>query len=236
MLEHARRITSNASRLLVGELGNRALRFIALLVMARYLSVTDFGIVNVAIAVSGILLVVTSLGLPDQGSREVAATPGKAGWLLGRISTIRVLTLTLVGAAGCVIMLIVSDGGLDIALLIVAMALMMALSADWLSRGLERMGTIAFASLGGGLVMVLGTLALAAAGGDVITTMLLFTCAEAVLTAILAFRQYAGVPVIRGHGHVQPAASGPPTGILGDRNIYLLRQRRHGAHRHIPRA
>src|SRR5256885_9658855 len=75
-----RQIALHIGQLLSGELVNKVLRFAAFVVFARALSASDFGLVNVAIAISGTALVASSLGLPDLAARDAAIAPGRAGW------------------------------------------------------------------------------------------------------------------------------------------------------------
>src|SRR4051794_18145897 len=97
-----RRIRQNFVRLFNREVVNRGARFAASVVLARALTVSDYGVVNVGIAAAGILLTATTLGLHDLGAREVAARPDGAAALLRRVLAARLLALGFVSACGLV--------------------------------------------------------------------------------------------------------------------------------------
>ena len=61
--------------LVVGDLVAKSLRLVATILLARALPLDEFGLLNVAIALSGIVVTTTTLGLPDVGARDAAVTP-----------------------------------------------------------------------------------------------------------------------------------------------------------------
>ncbi|MGH2957572.1 MAG: oligosaccharide flippase family protein [Solirubrobacterales bacterium] len=148
---------------------NRLARFGATVLLARALTLEDFGIVNTGIAIAGIAVTGTSLGLNELGARDVAVRPFAVS-VRGRIASM-VLTLRLAAMATvvCIALLAVaatSPTSLESAALIAAIALTMAASADWLLRGLERMSALGNATAIGGLTVLAGSAVLVATGGS----------------------------------------------------------------------
>lgn len=186
-----------AGQLLAGEVANKTLRFGATVVLARALTANDFGLVNVGISISGIALVACSLGLPDQGAREVAIAPARAGWLVGRVLAARVASLTLVAAVGVPVAQAVWPGHTGLLLVAAAMAAVMASSGDWLARGLERMSIAATANAVGGTVVLCGSAVVAVLSGRATAALAAFMVGEAAVALVLWLRvhRHLGVKV-----------------------------------------
>lgn len=199
-----RRIGRSVGQLLAGEAVNKMLRFGATVVLARALTASDFGLVNVGIAISGITLAVCSLGLPDQGSREVAIDPLRAGWLVGRVLAARVACVALVAVAGIPLAEAVWPGHTLLLVFAAAMAAVMASSGDWLARGLERMSVAAAANATGGLVLLLGSLVVAVLGANATAALASFAVAEAAVALILWWRVHRGFTVQFGLREIRP--------------------------------
>lgn len=163
---------------------NKALRFIAAAVLARALTISDYGIFNVGIAVSGVLVVATNLGLPEVGSREVAVANDQASAIASRVVWGRLLALL----PALLLLVVVGNeiwpGHLEILIAAGLLALPMAVTADWLDRGLERMRAVAMATAAGGLVAAVGSLILWKASGSAAAALLLFALAEVVAAAL----------------------------------------------------
>ncbi len=171
----------NVSVLLAGDLTNKALRLLAAVVLARTLSLEQFGLFNVGIAIAGVAVTATTLGLPDLGARDAAIEPERASWIAGRVVTARVLALGALATLTALpaIALWPDDSGFVLA--IAAMALCMSTSADWLARGLERMRALALAWILGGLTVAAGCGIVAATGGGAASALAVFVLAEAVV-------------------------------------------------------
>jgi O-antigen/teichoic acid export membrane protein len=180
-----RRIGVYIGQLLGGELVNKALRFAATVVLARALSASDFGLVNVGIAISGIALVASSLGLPDLGARDAAVGPERAGWLAGHVALTRLSVLAGVSIVGIPVAVFVWPGHALFLLVAAAMAMFMATSGDWLARGLEKMTLAAVANAVGGLTALIGTLVVAKASGGPTAALSAFAGAECAVAATL---------------------------------------------------
>ena len=167
--------------LLSGEAINKLARFAAAVVLARSLTLAEFGVVNVAIAAAGFSLMVTNLGLPDVGARDVAVSPKRSAEVAGRVLSGRVLALS----ALCVVLggaLLVAAVAVEAVLLTAAMALGLTLSGDWLLRGLERMNSVALASAAGGVVVLAGSLTLVQAQPSPMVALAVFAAAEFVVS------------------------------------------------------
>lgn len=137
------------------EVINKAARFGAAVVMARLLPLHDYGLVNVGIAISGIWISLTSLGLPEIGARRLAIDPSATNQTATAVIAIRaciiLLSLTLLLAAASAIsletMTIIAGAGL--------MSLGMAISGDWALRGREQMRAAGTANALGGIVVLI---------------------------------------------------------------------------------
>jgi len=180
-----RRIGLNLGQLLGGELFNKVLRFAALVVLARALSASDFGLLNVGIAISGVVLVAGSLGLPDLGTREAAIAPARAGWLAGHVAAARVIILAALSVAGILLADVVWAGHTPLLVMAALMAMFMAVSSDWLARGLERMTVVATANAAGGFAILVGALAVAELSGSAAAALGAFALAECVVAVVV---------------------------------------------------
>ena len=171
---------------MAGEVGNKGLRFLATVIVARALSLSEFGLLNVCIAVSGVAFVVTSLGLPDAAARAVAIDARRAGWLYGRVTLIRVSALLglLVGAMAAQELL--WPGHRVLVGLSFLMAAFMAASGDWLARGLSRMGVFAVSSAAGGAALVAMSVVVVVPLGTPEAALVGFATAEAVVGLVIA--------------------------------------------------
>jgi O-antigen/teichoic acid export membrane protein len=178
-------IASSVGRLLGGDTVNRAARFVAAVVLARALTPATYGLVNVGIAISGIALIATSLGLPDLGSREVALAHERSGWLGGHVATARVLAFVTLTAIGIPLALIVWPGHTALLLAGAAMGLFMAVQSDWLGRGLEQMSVVAVASAAGGLSVMAAVLVLTRLSSKASVSLAAFAVGEAVYALLL---------------------------------------------------
>jgi O-antigen/teichoic acid export membrane protein len=175
----------NIGQLLGGELVNKVLRFAAFVVLARTLSASDFGLVNVGIAISGTVLVAGSFGLPDLGARDAAVTPGRAGWLAGHVAVARLVVLGAFSAIGIALAAVVWPGHTPLLTMAALMAIFMALSNDWLARGLERMSVIAAASAAGGLTILVASFAVAELSSTATAALGAFALAELAAALVL---------------------------------------------------
>jgi O-antigen/teichoic acid export membrane protein len=180
-----RQIALYVAQLLSGELVNKVLRFAAFVVLAHVLSASDFGLVNVGIAISGTALVAASLGLPDLAAREAAISPRRAGWLAGHVAVTRILVLGALSMVGILLATRAWPGHTSLLVMATAMATFMAASGDWLARGLERMSLAAASNATGGVVVLAGSLAVAKFSGSASAALGAFALAEFAVAAVL---------------------------------------------------
>ena len=192
--------TSGVARSIValatGELANKVARFAAAVVLARTLSLADFGAVNVGIALAGIGLMATSLGLPEVGSRDIAAHPAELKAVAARVLAGRLLALLTLMAIGIGIVAATTPDALVLALLVAAMAVGMAVSGDWALRGLGRMATLASATAAGGIAVLAGVLLVLPAAPSRDLAIALFAAGE-LLVAALTWRALGVLPIPR---------------------------------------
>ncbi len=172
------------SALMAGELANKMLRFGAAAVLARGLSPREYGLFNVGIAFSGILVVLTTFGLPEVVGRIVANEPAEAGRLGGMVATARVTATLVVGVIGLVVMEIVWPGHFLFGAAIVVMAAAMSATADWLGRALERMRLVAAGAAAGGVVALAGSIVVTLTTGSAAAGLAVFVAAEMAATAV----------------------------------------------------
>ena len=173
--------------LTAGEIVNKVARFAAAVVLARELALAEFGLVNVGIAIAGILFIAGGLGLPETGSRDASISPPRAPELVDRVLTGRLLAI---GVLGCVLVgavAIAAPDDLPVVAIAIAMAVALAFSVDWLLRGLERMGAVAFANAAGGFVVLAGALLVVAANPTAEAALAVFVLGEATV-ALLTLR------------------------------------------------
>lgn len=158
---HIHRARGHFWNLFGGEVGNKILRFAAAVVLARALTPSAFGIFNVGIAIAGILVTASTLGLPELGGRTVAARGKDSRILLVPVLVGRLAALGLVAVIFLAAGLFVWPDERLLFIGTVAVALAMTITPDWLARGLERMRLVGGATMLGGLVALAGAGAVA---------------------------------------------------------------------------
>jgi O-antigen/teichoic acid export membrane protein len=158
-----RRVAGSVALLTVGEIVNKLARFVAIVLLTRALPLDEFGLLNLGVALAGIAVVITRLGLPDLGARDIAIDDERSAELVGRIVTPQATALLGVTSLACAIVLVLAPDRVPFVALCGAGALGLALSADWLLRGMERMRQLAVATALGGLVALAGAIVVAAA-------------------------------------------------------------------------
>jgi O-antigen/teichoic acid export membrane protein len=178
-------VRSNFLFLVSGEAVNKLTRFAAALLFARALTPAEFGDLNVAIALSGILLVAVNFGLSELGARDVALEPARASVTAGQVLGLRLATLTVAGLPALGLTLAVWSGREGLALLAYVMSAVMTVSADWIARGLGAMSRVAIATGMGGAVVAAGAVLLTATGGSPTGAMAWFVAGELTTAALL---------------------------------------------------
>lgn len=151
-----RRVAQSVVALAAGDLVNKAARFAAVVVLTRALPLDQYGLLNLGIALGGIAVVITRLGLPDLGAREAALAHRQQEDLAARIVTPQLAAFVGLTVLACVVLLVIAPEAIPFALLSAASTLGLVVSADWLLRGRERMVALGFATALGGLVALVG--------------------------------------------------------------------------------
>ncbi|MBJ7470583.1 MAG: flippase [Solirubrobacteraceae bacterium] len=196
-----RGVRRSVALLAAGEAVNKAARFAAAVVLARSLSLDQFGLLNVGLAIGGIVVVLVRLGLPDLGTREVAASPARAAEYAGRIVTPQVLALLTLVAGAVAVVAVVDPAWTAFAAIAGLSMLGLAASADWLLRGQERMRQLGTASGLTGIATLASTSAAVAISGDARVALIAFALAELIgagLTWRLAHLPRPPRPQLRG--------------------------------------
>ena len=180
-------VRRNFATLLAGDLVNRLLRFVATIALARALTLQGFGLVNTAVAVSGVVVVLTTFGLSEVGARDIAVVPARARPLVRRVAAVRSAAAALVLLASLGTALLLAPGYAGLTLAAGVMALGMSASGEWALRGLERMRRLAVAWIAGGATVAAGSVGLALAGGGPVLAVWVWALGELVV-AFLTWR------------------------------------------------
>lgn len=173
-----RRVAESVSTLAAGDIVNKAARFAAIIVLTRALPLDQYGLLNLGVALGGIAVVIMRLGLPDLGAREAAVAHDRREELAARIITPQAVGFVALTLLACAVVLAVEPRWAPFVLVSAASTLGLALSADWLLRGMERMVSLAIASALGGVVALLGALVVAALSDSAIAGLAALGVAE----------------------------------------------------------
>jgi len=179
------RLATSFAWMLGGDLLNKSMRFAATILLARSLSVEDFGAVNVAIAAAGICVVVTSLGLPDLNAQKVAVGPRSTRSIVRTVVAVRVLGTIAVAAVvlGCAAVL--APSSVPVVACAAVMALAMSASTDWALRGTERTRPLGLIWATGGTSLLVGATLVVALKPTPVLALSAFAAAEAVLAGAM---------------------------------------------------
>lgn len=169
--------------MLGGDLANKAIRFAGAIVLARLLSVEDYGVVNVVIAVVGLVVVVSSFGLPDLGAQKVALDVGRTQTLVPTVISIRLLASGAICVLGLGCVAVADIATLPLAACAACMAIAMSLYGDWALRGNELTKTLGLIWLTGGVSLVAGLIVAVAVGITPVLALAAFAFSEMVIAA-----------------------------------------------------
>jgi len=156
-------------------------------ILARALSLSDFGLVNVGIAAFGVVYTVAALGLPETAAKHVAIDQLRAPRIAGAVLSARLAAVLAGSGLGLAIIAVVWPERVWFFSIVAVMVLVASASADWLGRGLERMATVARATAAGGATVLAGAVLVAATNGSAEPAIAAFAVGEAV-AAILCWR------------------------------------------------
>lgn len=134
-------LARNATSIVLGEVGSRVLGFVATAYLARVLQPEKFGLISIAFAVFGYLMIVVSLGIPTHGLRLVAQRNDSEGEIVGDILGIRVF-LALLGLIGIGVLSValIRDRTLSLLCVLYGLSVIpLALNLEWYFQGKEAM-------------------------------------------------------------------------------------------------
>ena len=180
------RIGGHVANLVARDGVNRVARFVAAVLLARALTLHDYGVFNTGIALAGIAVTGASLGLNDLGARDIGARQDDPAWrsgLAGQVLAARLGLVVALSAIAIAVIVVAAPASLGTALLIVAIVLTMSANADWILRGLERMAALGNAILIGGVAVLLGSVLLLLTTGSANGALAVILAGEAVSTA-----------------------------------------------------
>ncbi len=182
---------------------NKGTRFIATVLLARTLNLGDFGLLNVGIAISGVLITLTALGLPEYGAREVAVAPSRAREVAGVVVYTRLGALALLSAVTVAATAIFVPHQANVVALAVLMTLGLSGSTDWLLRGRERMADVAGATALGGVVVLVGSATIVMLVPTTTVALIVFALGEAAACFATWLRARVGRPQLPSIGEVR---------------------------------
>ena len=110
--------------------------------------------------------------------------PARAAWLAGHVAVARIIVLAACTIIGLAAASVAWAGHTSFLVMAVLMAMFMAVSSDWLARGLERMSLVAAANVAGGLAILGGAVAVATLSRSAVAALGAFTLAEGVVAVV----------------------------------------------------
>jgi len=140
-LNTAQRILKNTFSLLFSGIISQAIGFVVIVYLARILNPDNFGKISFALAIITYFSLITNLGLPLLGTREIARDKKKIDEYLGNILTMR-LCLAFLSFGLLLLITYFLNKPLEIKYLIILYGLGLipsALLLDWVFQGLEKM-------------------------------------------------------------------------------------------------
>jgi O-antigen/teichoic acid export membrane protein len=143
-----RKMATNFSFLVAGEISSKAFTFVAFMYLARTLEPVYYGHLEFTIAVMVFFTLFTDLGTSPWGAREIAREPERLNEILSGVFWTRVVT----AAAGFTLVFVFSqiftNGVLRKLLLIYALSLLVIpMLLQWVFQGTQQMKTVAWASI-----------------------------------------------------------------------------------------
>lgn len=179
-----REVAKNLASLISGDALNRILRFGAAILFARALSLTEFGVLNTAVAAAGLVTVVATAGLVDLGTRDVAIDRASASDLAQRVLGIRLIVLAAASIPALGACVFVDGASFSLIAASVVMALSMTVAVDWVLRGLEHMRVLGVAWTLGGSAVAAGAVLVGWQSGSASAAMWAYAAGELTVTAV----------------------------------------------------
>lgn len=149
MMNTLQRILKNTFMLFFSSIISQIIGFVGIIYLARILGPQDFGKINFAMAVIAYFTLITNMGLPWFGTREIARNPAKLTRYLETILMLR-LCLAISGFALLVLLTYALNPSTEITYLILLYGFGLIPSAfllDWVFQGVEKMEHIALARI-----------------------------------------------------------------------------------------
>jgi len=134
----ARRIIKNFLSFSLAEVAGKLFRFVAVIYLVRVISVTGFGRLSFAQAVTANFVLFVGLGLDVLGAREIASRPEASARYIGMIVTMQAAAALC--AYGALFLFVRSEVSGQIAELVLVYGMtvfLVALGVDWAAVGLE---------------------------------------------------------------------------------------------------
>lgn len=150
----AQRIVKNTFSLLFSGIISQAIGFVVIVHLARVLDPGNFGKISFALAIITYFSLITNLGLPLLGTREIARDKKKINEYLGNILTMR-LCLAFLSFGLLLLVTYFLNKPLEIKYLIILYGLGLipsALLLDWVFQGLEKMEYIGLGRILSGII------------------------------------------------------------------------------------
>lgn len=180
-------LARNATSVILGEIGSRLFGFLATTYLARTLQPESFGLISVALAVFGYLIILVSLGIPFHGLRLMAQRDPMEEEIVGDVLGIRTF-LGLVGLLGLGVASFSVMGDETLSLLCVLYGLSivpLALNLEWVFQGKETMQPVGWNRVVGNGVYVLALIVAVQTREDVLRAPLAFFLGNAVASVLL---------------------------------------------------
>lgn len=167
-----RSVRANAAAVAVAQLASKAAAFVALVVIARAVSIEDFGRYTLATALVALLSPLADLGTDLHVTRLAARAPGDRAGLLGASLSLKLATsLLLVAVAGAVALVLRYAAPVPLLVVLAGVtAAATSVSGSWFAvlRAARRMDREAAGTVVSRLLFLAATLAALALGGGIV--------------------------------------------------------------------
>jgi O-antigen/teichoic acid export membrane protein len=128
-------IFKNTSWLLISQIITSIFGFVWIVLLARYLGVSDFGIMNFAISFTGIMSIFIDLGINTYITRDLSRSPELSQKYIGNAIPLKIFLSILSFIATLIILLIMNYNSLTIEVVLLFAIQTIFLSMGWLFNG-----------------------------------------------------------------------------------------------------
>jgi O-antigen/teichoic acid export membrane protein len=187
-------LARNATSIVIGEIGSRLLGFVTVAYLARILKPESFGLISVAFAVFGYLIIFSSFGIPQHALRLIAQRKSVEGDIAGDILGLRVF-FAFCGliAVALFSLIFIRDETLFFLIFFYGLSVIpIALNLEWFFQGKETMQAVGWSRIVGNLVYVLSLVIVVRSHEDILSAPIAFlvgSVAASALTAAWYFKQ-----------------------------------------------